>query len=947
MAMLGPYAIEGEIGRGGVGVVLRGRAPDGRAVALKLLLRADARVGLDRFEREWRIQADLGEAAGFVPLLDVGESARGPYLVMPFLAGGTLRERLRSGALPIDEAVRMTAAIAAAIGRAHQAGVVHRDLKPENVLFTVAGRPLVADLGLAKHFSETVPGASRSVSLSRSGMFAGTVGYMAPEQMSDAKSAGPPADVFALGAILFECLAGRPAFVADSALEVARRAARGEHPSLRRLRPDLSKGLIDLVGRALAVDPTMRPPHGMAFFEALELAAREAPRRPAARRASAAIVAIVAGLVVVTAAVVARRRSDPAGSSDAARVVPSGPDSARDPAAAILSHVWEAIDPEIRARIRGSWGEMIRVGAPCLFVRRVLGGSVLAVFLNGELRLWRDDGNLEPLGVHPDVVAAAVSPDGTWGATAGGGAIRLWSFEPGAPASEPTSLSLEVPRALVVLEASADRQVVLVGGEGGLVRVDLAARPDAAESVDAEGALRGTHALVPTRSPGHVLVGLAAGRLALCDATAGRVLRTFELGSDLPIIRLAVSPDGARAFAWDGRSLATVDLADGEVVDSRELEKATLVVGFARDGADAIACTKKTIQTISLSGATPRVSPPTDLPRSGFGFGDLDVEDGGDRVILGGGHVLHLWDARRRQSERSVPVRVANARSVAIAADGSHVAVGFFDGQVGIIDRRSGRERRLFGHPDAVPSVAFTPDGATVLTASWDGTAGVRDLVSGEVRVRLRGHDDRLNSIAALADGTRAVTGSYDRTARVWDIRTGVELARLEGHAGPVFTVGAVAGAERVLTASTDGARLFDLASGRVIQIFAPGERILAVAASPDGRRAALGGADGGLRLVDLDALTEIDGIPDAHEQPVFTVAWSGDGRHVLSMSVDGTARVSRAGPDRLEEHEQTSLAELGFPMSGAFLPARAGEDGPPGWIIGTSVGVVVELAPR
>src|SRR5262249_41050417 len=158
--------------------------------------------------------AAFGEEDGFVPLLDEGTSEEGPFLVMPFLAGGTLRDKLREGPLKVGAALDLGVALAAALGRAHARGVVHRDLKPENVLYARDAdgreRPLVADLGLAKHFDRDVHGATASVSLSTHGSFRGTAGYMAPEQMADAKSVGPEADVFALGAILYECLAGVP-----------------------------------------------------------------------------------------------------------------------------------------------------------------------------------------------------------------------------------------------------------------------------------------------------------------------------------------------------------------------------------------------------------------------------------------------------------------------------------------------------------------------------------------------------------------------------------------------------------------------------------------------------------------------------------------------------------------------------------------------------------------
>src|SRR5579871_1373978 len=217
---LGPYEVQGEIGRGGTGVVLRGVSPSGDVVAIKLLRRLESQDARARFERERRILASLGADEGFVPLLDAGETKDGPYLVMPLLGAGTLRGRLDRGPLPIPEAVSLVAALARSVGAAHERHIVHRDLKPENVLF-LGTKPLIADLGLAKHLRE---GAAASVgALSRDGEMRGTAGYMAPEQMESAREARPSADVFALGAILYECLSGRPAFRGDTVVELLAR----------------------------------------------------------------------------------------------------------------------------------------------------------------------------------------------------------------------------------------------------------------------------------------------------------------------------------------------------------------------------------------------------------------------------------------------------------------------------------------------------------------------------------------------------------------------------------------------------------------------------------------------------------------------------------------------------------------------------------------------------
>jgi tetratricopeptide (TPR) repeat protein len=265
---IGPYEVVSTLGQGGMGVVYAARSPEGHEVAVKVL-HQKAGDDLARFERERRLLASLGEPDGFVPLLDAGTTAAGPYLVMPLLTGGTLRKRLEAGPLGIEETVGLGRSLAAALGAAHARGVVHRDLKPENILFTAAGLPLVADLGLAKHFDPGAPGASQSVSLSVDGALRGTAGYMAPEQMADARSVAGPADVFALGVILYECLAGEPPFLGDGLVEVLATVAAGRFEPLRSRHPEVPAWLASVIERALSHAAWDRFPDGLALGRAL------------------------------------------------------------------------------------------------------------------------------------------------------------------------------------------------------------------------------------------------------------------------------------------------------------------------------------------------------------------------------------------------------------------------------------------------------------------------------------------------------------------------------------------------------------------------------------------------------------------------------------------------------------------------------------------------------
>jgi tetratricopeptide (TPR) repeat protein len=295
---VGAYELLEEIGRGGAGTVSKARSPDGRIVALKLLHRLASDGARARFAREQRLLAAFGEAEGFVPLLDTGDSEKGPFIVMPFLGGGTLRRRLGRPWSPGD-AVRLGTALADALAAAHAKGVVHRDLKPENVLYTTEGRPLLSDLGLAKHFRLDVTGASESIQVSQGGEPRGTIGYMPAEQFRDAMSAGPPADVFALGAMLYECLAGRQPFGAKTPLEIVAQIELGEFDPLLGVQPRVPYWLAQVVERSIARKPEDRFANGFELGAALRAGGPSRPPSKHARTARTALFVFLAGALAV------------------------------------------------------------------------------------------------------------------------------------------------------------------------------------------------------------------------------------------------------------------------------------------------------------------------------------------------------------------------------------------------------------------------------------------------------------------------------------------------------------------------------------------------------------------------------------------------------------------------------------------------------------------------
>ncbi len=293
---IGPYEVVEELGRGGAGVVYRARSSAGRELAIKVLSGFDA-DSVARFARERKLLETVGQEDGFVPLVDAGETPGGPWVAMPFLPGGTLRDRMAKP-FTADEVVALGLALATALGKAHARGIVHRDLKPANVLLGEMGRPLIADLGLAR-----VPRRKAGVpSLTEAGSIGGTAGYMPPEQIESLKDAGPQADVFALGVILYECLARQLPFPFSNFADYADRLGSGEHARpLRVIRPDVPLWLDAVIARTLAFEPAERFADGVAMARALA-GATGVPRKRSARGIAFALAALLlAGATVVVA----------------------------------------------------------------------------------------------------------------------------------------------------------------------------------------------------------------------------------------------------------------------------------------------------------------------------------------------------------------------------------------------------------------------------------------------------------------------------------------------------------------------------------------------------------------------------------------------------------------------------------------------------------------------
>ncbi|MBI3725432.1 protein kinase [bacterium] len=942
------YQVISEIGRGGMGVVLRARAASGREVAIKLLLHqqtADASDrALARFERERRLLSSLAENEGFVPLLDAGESPRGPYLVMPFVGGGTLRNRILEGRLPVSEVVSLGRELARALGRAHERGIVHRDLKPENVLFMEDGRPLIADLGLAKHFSREGLEGSKSISFSRSGEFMGSAGYMPIEQMNDAKAVGPAADVFALGAILHECLSGKPAFDGDSIHSVMAKVSTGERTPLRSLRHEVPRWLSSVIDLALARDVKDRLPDGNALARALE--GEGAPRR--SRGPALALGALAAAAAALaTAGFLFLSRRDADRPPDVARneLKRTSPDVPRPPPpvpapAPTFPLPCHGFLRSKRARLQQALGDYCgKSWNPCRSVcfledgKRAFTGAA-----DRTIKLWDLATGIETLTLYHErswVEQAAVSPDGKRGLSAGGGTIKLWDLEKG-------------------------RELLTLPGHGGKAITGVAFLPaDTALSTGEDGAIK-----VWDLSRGSELVTIAAhetairalavardGSLAITSAGDETPVRIWDLRTrkpaamshlpptgDPPVVSLDVSDpsdDGmlvlcgswheARLYAFSSSPLSAAK--EGEKGRVRRIvlqggEGWTTSVALSRDVKRAVLGSQEGSVRV-FDGATGKLDWTLDAhtrPVSAVAISP----DSSRALSASPDGLLRLWDLESGKPLWPHEGHAGWVYSVALSADGKTAVSGGIDRIVRAWDLARGKlARALPPHgtrmEDFVQAVAVSPDGKRALSGGRDNVAREWDLATGEETATLGLHESKpeqenlLASVAFSPSGREALTASTDGTLILWDLALRLDVRRLRGHGGTVASVVFSPDGKRALSGSADKtAKLWDLATGQVVATLPHPGGVPCVRFLSSGKRALTASDDGSCRVWDL-ATGECVRSFSGHTDQIYSIAATPDSKLALSASLDQTIRfwdlATGAEVDRLDLTSATDFA--------------------------------------
>jgi serine/threonine protein kinase len=324
------YAVVETLGSGGMAVVYRARDQElERDVAIKVLpehLVSDGEVR-ERFEREARLVGRLSHP-NIVNVYDVGKSEGRPYIVMECVDGVTLADELaRRGRFPPAEAVELAMQACAGLEHAHEHGLVHRDIKTRNLLLRPDGVLKIADFGIAR--------AVEGTQITASGTVLGTAVYAAPEQASG-EQVTTAADIYSLGAVLYELISGRPPFEYESLPELVLKQRAGRVASLRDSVPDVTRHLDEVVLRCLAPEPSARPASARAVAQELaQEAGSEEPTavaRPPMTRARSRLrvwpaAAIAAGLIVLVAGVVVATQDDdspPASNTPTVEPVPAG-----------------------------------------------------------------------------------------------------------------------------------------------------------------------------------------------------------------------------------------------------------------------------------------------------------------------------------------------------------------------------------------------------------------------------------------------------------------------------------------------------------------------------------------------------------------------------------------------------------------------------------------------
>jgi len=847
------YEILDELGRGGMGVVYKARQTKlHRLVAIKMIL-AGAYAGPDqlrRFRQEAEAVARL-QHPHIVQIYEVGEHEGRPFFSLEFVEGGSLAQRLDGTPQPPQSAARIVEQLAQAIQVAHEHGIIHRDLKPANILLTRNGTPKITDFGLAKQLEieETPVGLAGAKVLdlpTATGAVLGTPSYMAPEQaQGKVHEIGPAADVYALGAILYELLAGRPPFKGATQLETLVQVTNAEPVAPTRLQPKLPRDLETICLKCLQKEPKKRYASALALAGDLhrylanepimarpggtwERMFKWAKRRPAVAALLAVVVLVTTagfgGLAIAwreaeTArdqAVAERQKAEEARKTEEehrkeAEEAQKQADAARQ-AEAAQKRQFQRLSANLLLDRGQALCEQEDIGRGLLWLSRSLqiapaDDADLQRVIRMNLADWQR--HFHPLRYPLSAGrstnwAAVLSRDGKVLLTESmDHTARLWETATGKPIGQP----MKNKAAQGAVAFSPDGKTILAGSSDGT-----------AQLWDAT-----TCQPIGKPLPHPVSVTLAAfsptGK-ALLTASADQTVRLWEASTGQPI----------------GSPLQL----QGEAI---------LAVVFSPDG--------KTVATACR-----------------------------------GANTAHIWEAATGKPIGQPLQHQAHVHGLAFSPTGKVILTGSADTTARLWNAATGQPiGQPMQHDRGVYAVAFSPNGRCVLTGSADKTARLWDAATGRPIGRPMPHQAGVWTVALSPDGKTGLTGSEDQTARLWDLNTRLPLGAPLPHQSPVTSVAFTPDNKTVLTRSYGPiVRLWDVAVSPPLGFPLGIQYTHSIAFSPDGQTVLAGSLDKMVRLWNVATGKPLrDPLPSPDR--IRAVAISSDGRLVLAGGDDKTVR--------------------------------------------------------